>query len=74
MGSCKPRVSIMVQDLMGPVVKVDTQISLRTVAPDMLERQVEAVVVVDAAGEACGLLLARPFWSTSGRGGARPGG
>jgi CBS domain-containing protein len=37
-------------------VSVDSQTSLRQVASDILECQVEAVVVVDAAGALCGLI------------------
>lgn len=43
-------------DLMGPAVRVDSQTSLRQVAHDMLECQVEGVVVVDTAGALCGLI------------------
>jgi CBS domain-containing protein len=45
-----------VRDLMGPAVTVGVRTPLRQVAHDMLEHQVEAVVVVDAAGALCGVI------------------
>jgi hypothetical protein len=38
--------SVKVRDLMAPAVQVDNRTSLRQVAHDMLECQVEAVVVI----------------------------